>query len=207
MVGSVVTGVSSLCVIAEYDLKKYRDLLDKLGDASVDIEAVLDEFPIRAQQHRNDRYNASRRTRDTAMEEEQFLVMESLVNRYQEQRSRLTDVESDDGTILDDAVDVCPPTGDGFGLLTHTRTHYPFTERTQRDQGSAPDVETGDEGLGLGLGELSGIELQEWLASGHTPAVPAGPAAADEDPGRARRRPDRYEPDNDPYLDQPTMPR
>ena len=42
VVGSVVTGVSSLCIVAEYDLKKYRELLDKLGDASLDIEMVLD---------------------------------------------------------------------------------------------------------------------------------------------------------------------
>ena len=164
VVGSVVTGVSSLCVIAEYDLKKYRELLDKLGDASVDIESVLDEFPLGAEQHKNDRYNASRRTRDTMMEEEQFLVIESLVNRYQDERVRLTDVESDDGTILDDAVEVGIGPGDGYGLLTHTQTYYPFSQHTPRAQDSAPEVVRGDQDLGLGLGELSGTEMQEWLA-------------------------------------------
>ena len=86
VLGSVVTGVSSLCVIAEYDLRKYRKLLDQMGDASLEVEAVLDEFPHGASKHRNDRYNASRRTRDIHMEEEQFLVIESLVLRYQDER-------------------------------------------------------------------------------------------------------------------------
>ena len=43
--GSVITGVSSICNAKEYDLAKYKELMDKLGDASLDIESVLDEFP------------------------------------------------------------------------------------------------------------------------------------------------------------------
>ena len=87
--GSVVTGVSSLCNAAEYDLAKYKTLMDKLGDASLDVESTLDEFPRGSQHHLQDRYNASRRTRDIQYEEEQLRTIEILLLRYQEERVRL----------------------------------------------------------------------------------------------------------------------
>ena len=102
--GSVVMGVSSLCVIADYELRRYRELLEQLGDASIEIEATLDEFPRGASEHLNDRYNASRRTRDIQIEEEQFVVIETLVLRYQDERVQLDDVLSDD----EEAEDVVP---------------------------------------------------------------------------------------------------
>ena len=56
---------------------------------------VLDGFPTGAEQHRNDRFNSSRRTRDTQCEEEQFLVIENLLNRYQDERVRLHELQSE----------------------------------------------------------------------------------------------------------------
>ena len=40
VMGSTVTGVSSLCNIAEYELDKYKDLVEKLGEASLEVDAV-----------------------------------------------------------------------------------------------------------------------------------------------------------------------
>ena len=171
IVGSVVTGVSSLCVIAEYDLRKYRELLDKMGDASLEIEAVLDEFPTGAEQHRNDRYNATRRTRDTQYEEEQFLVIENLLNRYQDERVRLTELQSDDEEEVDYVEEVRPKAGEGYGLMSHTQTHYTFTEAARQPLGTSPDGGPGDLGLGLGMGEMTTQGLQSWLASAHQPTI------------------------------------
>ena len=157
--GSEVTGVSSICAIAEYDLKRYRDLLDSLGDASLEVEAVLDDFPSGAEQHRNDRYNATRRTRDIQYEEEQFVVIENLVNRYQEERVRLVDVESDGEDDVDDAVDVGSlPRGPSLaseielGSLTNTQTHFiaPFLTQGATIRVEPPDETSDDLGLGLG---------------------------------------------------------
>ena len=155
VVGSEVTGMSSLCNIVEYDLGKYRSLLDQLGEASVDIEEVLDDFPVEATQHKNDMFNASRRTRDIENEEERFMVIESLLNQYQNEWVRLHDVLSDgedDG--VDDTVDISLNQPEGFGLLTHTLTYYPFSDT---DHSINPGRLVGEEGpelqsLGLGLG-------------------------------------------------------
>ena len=45
VMGSVVTGVSSLCDIAEYDLTQYRGLLERLGESSLEVEAILGRVP------------------------------------------------------------------------------------------------------------------------------------------------------------------
>ena len=156
----MVTGVSSLCIIVEYDLKKYQELLDKLGDASLDIETVLDKFPMGAEQHRNDCYNTTRKMRDTQYKEEQFLVIESLLNQYQNERVRLTELQLDDEDKLDDAEEVRPRSSSRFGLLTHTQTHYPFADSSQVDLLTSPGLEGGNCGLGLGLNELSGQGMQ-----------------------------------------------
>ena len=159
--GSVVTGVSSVCNIADYDLRKYRDLLDKLGEDSVDIEAALDELPSGAPQHANDRYNTLRRTRDIHMEEAQFATIEAMLYRYQEERVRLADVLSDGEDDSNDAVDVgpglSPPDLDqpfGFGLTSHTQTHYPFlaTNIPEGFNTLVPPQDPGPDDLGLGLG-------------------------------------------------------
>ena len=47
----MVTGVSSICNLVDYDMTRYKEMLDKLGDASVDIEATLDDFPVGSEQH------------------------------------------------------------------------------------------------------------------------------------------------------------
>ena len=77
--GSVVTGISSMCNVIDYDLTAYRNLVDKLGEASLDVEGVLDEFPMGSSQHLNDRYNASRRTCDAQVENEVLLIIEGLL--------------------------------------------------------------------------------------------------------------------------------
>ena len=127
VMGSTVTGVSSLCNIAEYELDKYKDLVEKLGEASLEVDAVLDQFPAGSEEHRNGRFNQSRRERDIRCEDEQLMLIESLLNRYQEQRVRLRDVHSDseDGGI-DDAVEVSAGASGGYGLLSRTETHYTF---------------------------------------------------------------------------------
>ena len=171
IIGSVVTGVSSLCIVAEYDLKKYQELLDKMGDASLEIEAVLDDFPMGAEQHRNVRYNATRRTQDTQYEEEQFLVIESLLNRYQNERVRLTELQSDDKDGVDDVEETRPGTSGGFGLLSHTQTHYPFTDANQLHLLTNPGLKRDDHGLGLGMNKLTNQGLQSWLAAAHQSAT------------------------------------
>ena len=87
-----MTGVSSLCNVIDYDLTSYKNLLERLGEASLEVEAALDDFPAGSNQHRNDRYNATRRTRDVESEDEMLVVIEGLLTRYQEHRGRLDDV-------------------------------------------------------------------------------------------------------------------
>ena len=62
VVGSVVTGVSSMCNVIEYDLSKYKELVEALGEASIDVEAALDDFPIN--------YGPAPRTTDSMRQEE-----------------------------------------------------------------------------------------------------------------------------------------
>ena len=124
--GSVSTGVSSLCNVIDYDLAKYKELMDKLGDASLEVEAVLNEFPVGSDKHVNDRFNASRRTRDIEVEEDQFATIEMLLNRYQEHRVRLRDVLGSDDEDEDDAIDVGRSVPAPFGLLTQTNTLHQF---------------------------------------------------------------------------------
>ena len=57
-----------MCNVIEYDLSKYKELVEGLGEASIDVEAALDDFPVDTDQHWNDRYNAARRTRDVENE-------------------------------------------------------------------------------------------------------------------------------------------
>ena len=59
--GSVVTGVSSVCNAKDYDITKYKELMDLLGEASLDIEGVLDDFPHGTNHHHQDRFNASQK--------------------------------------------------------------------------------------------------------------------------------------------------
>ena len=114
VMGSTVTGVSSICNAAEYELDKYKDLIEKLGEASLEVDATLDQFPAGSAEHANDRFNQERRERDLRCEDEQLVLIETLLSRYQEERVRLRDVHSDeeDGDV-DDAVEVDggPPGG------------------------------------------------------------------------------------------------
>ena len=161
--GSVATGVSSLCNAAEYNLTKYKTLMDELGDASLDVESTLDEFPRGSQHHLQDRYNASRRTRDIQYEEEQLRTLEILLLRYQEERVRLDDVLSHGDDEGNDAVEVGG--GEGihsgqaapFGLMSQTHTHYQFNSPAPAGFDVGPSAEVpaegqGDQDLGFGLG-------------------------------------------------------
>ena len=161
--GSVATGVSSLCNAAEYDLTRYKTLMDKLGDASLDVESTLDEFPRGSSQHLQDRYNASRRTRDIQCEEEQLRTIETLLLRYQEERVRLDDVLSDGDEDVNDAVEVGG--GEGidsghaapFGLMSQTQTHYQFNSPAPagldvRPSAEVPAGDPVDQDLGFGFG-------------------------------------------------------
>ena len=134
--GSIVSGVSTLCNPTDYDISKYKQLLEQLDDVSAEIEATLDEFPAGAEQHSNDRYGKARRDRDVANEEEHFVMVEALLKRHQDQQALLADVEMDQ-EVVDDAetvhgrFDTAP-----FGLTSNTMTHYTF-ERFL-DQAQAP---------------------------------------------------------------------
>ena len=104
---SVVTGVSSGCNLADYDISKYKEMVDKLGDLSVEIESTLDGFPAGSGMHQNDQFSQARRDRDLANEDESLAMIETLLSRYQEQTNRLDDVRSDgEEEIQDDAVEV-----------------------------------------------------------------------------------------------------
>ena len=134
----MVTGVSSVCNIIDYDLDKYRRLVDELGEASLSVEAALDDLPANAEQHSNDIYNATRRTRDVENEEEQLLKIEGMLNRYQEQRARLTELASEDEETPNDAVDVgLFAAQEPFGLTSGTQIHYSLDQllRTQHTMG------------------------------------------------------------------------
>ena len=160
--GSVVTGVSSVCNAKEYDMSKYKELMDKLGEASLDIEAVLDDFPHGSNHHQQDRYNATRRTRDIDNEEEQLRTIENLLLRYQEQRVRLDEVGSDDEDGRDDAVAVGSREPTPYGLMSQTSTHYQFN--TPAPQGLPLQHNVGGDGIGRedsALGFGLGIDLNE----------------------------------------------
>ena len=168
VVGSVITGVSSLCNVQEYDLTKYKDLVEQLGEMSLEIECTLDEFPVGSTEHRNDRYNATKRTRDMQNEEEQRLVIETLLNCYQDERSRLDEVQSEAEEPIDDTVEVDGGLDDQpeteivrprapYGLLSQTNTLYQFggTPGENVQPGVLLDLDnpppaTLDDGLGLG---------------------------------------------------------
>ena len=171
--GSTVTGVLSLCNLADYELSKYKEMLDKLADISVNIEEVLDDFPPGADQRNNDRYSRARRERDLTQEEEHYLLIERLLSRHQEHRSRLDDLESEAEEVPDDAVEVVDDgeeVGLGqdqqYGFTSATQSHYTFQQfqRQQDEAGTgaaAPENEEGDfqdafdldmQALGLGLG-------------------------------------------------------
>ena len=82
--GSVVTGISSGCNLVDYDIGKYRELVDRLGDVSVEIESTLDDFPVGSEVHRNDRFSQARRERDILNEDESLAKIEILLGRYQD---------------------------------------------------------------------------------------------------------------------------
>ena len=85
--GSVVTRVSSICNVVEYDLGKYKELVERLGEASLDIESTLDTFPAGAPEHTNDRFNQDRRNRDIQHEDGQLRIIETLLTRFQDRTS------------------------------------------------------------------------------------------------------------------------
>ena len=182
--GSVVTGVSSVCNIIEYDLSKYKDLMDKLGEASLEVEALLDEFPHGSQHHLQDRYNATRRTRDIHMEEEQLRVIETLLLRYQDQRRRLHDVLSDDEDDGNDAQEVHGGGIAPFGLMSNTQTHYQLGTQAPTGIPMEPRLEPGgsepdDGGLGLGLGlPLGNQDMFRSILRSPTPPVSATRASS-----------------------------
>ena len=147
--GSVVTGISSGCNLVDYDIAKYRELVDKLGDVSVEIESTLDTFPAGSDIQRNDRFSQTRRERDLANEDEALSRIEILLSRYQEQTSRLDDVRSDgEDDAPNDAVSVrggesTPPRDEEpihpgvqppgaahgrYGLMSQTNHLYPFDD-------------------------------------------------------------------------------
>ena len=141
--GSVVTGVSSACNVAEYNIGKYKELVEKLGDTSVEIKSILDRFPAGADQQRNDSFSSSRRERDITNEDEQLMIIETLLGRYKEQRERLRELASDEEETPEQVVvrgveeglqpddPVSPVAAEArFGLMTETNTRNYF--ETQR---------------------------------------------------------------------------
>ena len=134
--GYIVTGVLSTCNLMSYDITKYRELLEKLEEASLEIETTLDDFPAGADQHSNERFSQARQTRDLACKEENLVLIEALLGRYQEQRVRLTDVQSDGEDGEDDAVEVEAGPLSPFGITSATMSHYTFESLLQRDPDS-----------------------------------------------------------------------
>ena len=191
VMGSTVTGVSSLCNAAEYELDKYKELVEKLGEASLEVDAVLDQFPAGAEEHSNGRFNQARRERDIRCEDEQLMIIESLLGRYQEQRVRLIDVRSDseDG-VVDDAVEVSAGAPGGYGLISRTETHYTFGGQVQPEgfefaPGPAEERQPVGDDLGLGLGAGDFSILDGDLLAGlreRSPAVPQ-PQGPPTEPG------------------------
>ena len=41
-------------------MTKYREIVEKLGEANLEIQSVLDDFPVGSTQHDNDRFNTDR---------------------------------------------------------------------------------------------------------------------------------------------------
>ena len=107
-------------------MSKYKELMDKLGEASLEIEGVLDDFPTDQ--------NTTSKTDTTLQGEREILIMkrnnwgtiENLLLRYQEQRVRLYEVGTDDEDGRDDAVAVGSREPTPFGLMSQTSTHYQF---------------------------------------------------------------------------------
>ena len=190
VMGSTVTGVSSICNAADYELGKYKELVEKLGEASLEVDAVLDQFPAGAEEHSNARFSQARRERDIRCEDEQLMVIDSLLSRYQEQRVRLFDVRSDgeDG-VVDDAVDVAEDAPGGYGLVSRTETHYTFGGQAQPEgvelrPGPEEELQPGgdDFGLGLGAGDFSLLEGDLLAGLGdRSPIVPM-PLGAQAEP-------------------------
>ena len=175
--GSVVTGISSACYLPDYDLTNYREMVDKLGEVSLDIESTLDEFPAGADPRQNERFSSERRERDVANEEEQLTVLSTLVLRYQEQDARLQEMDSDGDGPVDDAVDVATLDPAAYGIFSHTNTHYAFgdgphpgagfqLDHQQEDDRTNERADSPPEGLdrplaALGLGEGVDFDLIE----------------------------------------------
>ena len=173
--GSVVTGISSACNLPDYDLTSYREMVDKLGEVSLDIESTLDEFPAGADPRQNERFSTERRERDVANEEEQLTVLSTLVLRYQEQDARLQEMDSDGDGPVDDAVDVATLDPTAYGIFSHTNTLYAFgdgphpgagfqLDHQREDARTSEQADSPPEGLdlplaALGLGEGIDFDL------------------------------------------------
>ena len=194
--GSVVTGVSSVCNVIEYELTKYKELMDKLGEASLEVESVLDDFPTGSHHPQRERYNATRRTRDIHMEEDQLRTIEILLERYQEERVRLQDVGSDLDSVVNDAVEVHAEPVAPFGLMSQTNTHYQFNTPAPPglpivDEAGGDSIEPDDDAISLGFGfGLEDPEMFQTLLREQTSqaSTPPGGAGQVEDPYRPRSR-------------------
>ena len=186
--GSVVTGVSSVCNAMEYDLTKYKLLMDKLGEASLDVESTLDEFPSGSHHHQRDRYNASRRTRDIENEEDQLRTIEILLLRYQEERVRLDDVLSEGEDDGNDAVELqdddCAPSEPSapWGLMSRTNTHYQFNSPAPAGLDVEPSagapaggVDEQDLGFGLGVGTVDPAIFRSLITSPRGASLESSP--------------------------------
>ena len=145
--------------------------MDKLGDASLEIESTLDTFPAGSDKHDNDRFSSARRQRDIMNEDEQLMLIETLLVRYQEERARLRELEEDDQSVRDDAVDVgqgldaagddpvSPLAAPGrFGLQLDTHTHLQFGDLR------SPPAEMNDGGAWATSD--AGRSLEAWDALG-----------------------------------------
>ena len=113
-------------------------------------------------------------------------MLSTLVFRYQEQNSRLQEIDSDGDGPVDDAVDVATLDPTAYGIFSHTNTHYVFGEKDpSRVAGFQLDYQQGDarineqadsppegldlplEGLGLGEGiDFNLIDSESILAGG-----------------------------------------
>ena len=106
----------------------------------------------------------SRRTRDTQCEEEQFLVIENLLNRYQDERVRLHELQSEGEDQEGDEVATEERARSELEILTRTQTQFiaPFLTTDTPTTQEVPTTEIDDLGLGLGARSPDGGSLLGW---------------------------------------------
>ena len=136
--GSAVIGVSVHFDLAVSDLSKYCELLERLKEASLGLDLILEGFPAESPHHSNPRYGEVRRERDIRNEVLHLGQLKNVLQRHSEVKERLDDFEeSPQGETLEGLTpdgEVTPRPGPLSGTQTHRELVHLFENCSRRQR-------------------------------------------------------------------------